>query len=292
MRSSGASIPIRILTHNIRYATTSPFEGEEPWPTRRPYLLNELRFNTAHNPEAFIACQVVLHDQLLDLLNGLNAGNEIAEWAYIGVGRNNGKEAGEYSPIFYRPAVWQLQYFKTVWVSDTPDVPSKHPNASSIRIVTIGKFSHIKEKKTILALNTHLDDGGSLARLDGARIIADRAQSLSQAEDGSALPVWVTGDFNSEPSGGAYKYMINNATFSDVYNLVPVIDHYGDQNTFTGFKSNGQTRIDFIFTRYNTKGDPSSTPWTVRNYAVLSSKYEDGVYNSDHRAVVADLVLN
>jgi hypothetical protein len=66
-----AELPIRLITHNIRYATTSPFKGEKPWADRKPLLLNELKYNTLYSPEAFICLQEVLHNQLVDVMGGL-----------------------------------------------------------------------------------------------------------------------------------------------------------------------------------------------------------------------------
>lgn len=90
-------LPIRLLTHNIRYATNSPFKGEEKWGIRKSRLINELSFNTAHCAESFICLQEVLHQQLVDILLGLNSKKKA--WAFVGVGRDDGLEAGEYSPI-------------------------------------------------------------------------------------------------------------------------------------------------------------------------------------------------
>lgn len=90
-------LPIRLLTHNIRYATHTPFKGEEKWGVRRSRLINELSFNTAHCEESFICLQEVLHQQLVDILSGLNSKKKA--WDFVGVGRDDGKKAGEYSPI-------------------------------------------------------------------------------------------------------------------------------------------------------------------------------------------------
>ena len=90
-------LPIRLLTHNIRYATNAPFRGEEKWDVRRSRLINELCFNTAHCVESFICLQEVLHQQLVDILGGLNSKRNA--WAFVGVGRDDGVESGEYSPI-------------------------------------------------------------------------------------------------------------------------------------------------------------------------------------------------
>ena len=83
-------LPIRILTHNIRYATKSPFQGEEFWSVRAPRLINELRYNTMYNQESFMCLQEVLDNQLTDIIAGLNSNKTEAEWAYIGVGRDDG----------------------------------------------------------------------------------------------------------------------------------------------------------------------------------------------------------
>jgi mRNA deadenylase 3'-5' endonuclease subunit Ccr4 len=68
---SQAQLPIRLITHNIRYATTSPFKGEKPWTDRKPLLLNELKYHTWNQPEAFVCLQEVLHQQLVDIMGGL-----------------------------------------------------------------------------------------------------------------------------------------------------------------------------------------------------------------------------
>ncbi len=87
------TLPIRLLTHNIRYATKAPFKGEEKWDVRRPRLVNELRFNILHCAESFICLQEVLHQQLIDILSDLNS--KTKSFGYVGVGRDDGHEAGE-----------------------------------------------------------------------------------------------------------------------------------------------------------------------------------------------------
>lgn len=171
---------MRIITHNIRYATTSPFPGEAPWPQRRPGLLAQLKYHTRHDPEALICLQEVLHGQLVDILDGLNdvaaaTGTETrtrdpsrastsdagpalkyarnderggpapnvdeeaaGRWKFYGVGRDDGVERGEYSPVFYRPRAWRKVAHGTMWLSQTPGVPgSKGWDAASVRICTV-----------------------------------------------------------------------------------------------------------------------------------------------------------
>lgn len=277
------TLPIRILTHNIRYATQSPFKGEEIWAVRAPRLINELRYNTLHNPEAFICLQEVLLHQLIDILENLNSdSSDRDEWASIGVGRDDGKKSGEYSPILYRPAIWKLKGFRTLWLSETPDRPSKGWDGSCTRILTIGFFEHVESGKSMVAMNTHMDDQGSTARLEGAKLIVRTMDELGPTA------IFLAGDFNSEPNEEAYGVL--NSTVSPVHDLRDSISPslwYGEENTFTGFGFGKEPnkRIDFLFLA-------KDSGWTIQGYTVLANKFEDGVYNSDHRAVVGDVLLN
>ena len=69
---------------------------------------------------------------------------------------------------------------------------------------------------------------------------------------------------------------------------VPKEDRYGHELTFSGFQGKPDHRIDFLFLEKSTD---KKDPWTVKSYAVLENRFEDNVYNSDHRAVVGDVEL-
>lgn len=291
--ANAASLPIRYISHNIRYNATSLFPGEEPWQTRRPRLTRELRFNAQNPPEAFICVQEVLNNQLLDILTDLNQANTTKEWTYIGVGRNDGKTAGEYSPIFYRPAIWQLNSFRTVWLSPTPDVPSFGWDAASIRILTIGTFTHKATGSKLVGMCTHLDDQGTVSRLNSAKIIIDRINNYTGQANYTGkpvLPVVLGGDFNSEMNQEAYLEM--SKPYSPVTDLelsVPENQRYGNTNTFTGFTedTSDDSHIDFLWF-----GPKNTTFWDIKTYGALANKFDDGVYDSDHRAVIGDMVLS
>ncbi|KAL9104981.1 MAG: hypothetical protein Q9163_000153 [Psora crenata] len=298
MRAEGG-LTVRLLTKNIRYATTSPFTGEEKWEVRRAYLAKELVFNTVHCDEAFICLQEVLHQQIMDIHTDLNQDDE---WDYIGVGRDDGFAAGEYSPIFYRPSIWENKIRDTVWLSKTPEKPSKGWDAACLRILTVGVFVHRRSGKKVVALNTHLDDRGSRSRLEGAKIILQQIEKYSAQGTAPRLPVFLAGDFNSEPHQEAYLEITSDSSpMVDLHSLVPEPKRYGDTNTFTGFDTEiTRKRIDFIFLTHNaSKSQKATIPtskddtpsWVAGGYAVLPNRFEDGVYNSDHRAVIGDLWL-
>ena len=70
----------------------------------------------------------VLHNQVEDLQTLLGSA-----FGHVGVGRDDGAEKGEYSPIFYDASQWVVLDWDTKWLSKTPDVPgSKDWDAVSL----------------------------------------------------------------------------------------------------------------------------------------------------------------
>ncbi|KAF9123355.1 hypothetical protein BGW39_009024 [Mortierella sp. 14UC] len=290
-------LPIRLYTHNIRYATSHPFKNELPWAQRAPLVIASIRLHALHNPQVLICLQEVLHRQLLDILEGLGP-----DWAHIGVGRDDGQKAGEYSPILFRYSVWAIQRSRTVWLSPTPEVPSKGWDASNKRILTSVLLRHCESGVQVLALNTHLDDQGVTSRLESVKIILAHIASqqeqhrLNQEQQQEVeathrqqqtLPIFLAGDFNSTPDEEAYKLLATKESpMHDMRNAVGKTDRYGHDNTFTGFESRpvDQKRIDFLFLS-------EGTHWRIHGYGVLETRFEDGVFSSDHRPVVGDVSL-
>ncbi|KAJ5239213.1 hypothetical protein N7468_003832 [Penicillium chermesinum] len=269
MRSSPV-LPIRVLTHNVRHLTDELFQGELHWSDRSQLVINELNYHSRGHNETFICLQEVLHEQLNDILEGLNLSSS-QKWSWIG------------------PSIWDLLCAETVWLSETPTKPSKSWDSASIRIVTIGVFNHKISGSTVLALNTHLDDQGSRARLEGARIIRAKIQQYHQGTYGPLLSgTFLTGDLNSEETQEAYLEFTQEGGLLDTYKLVPTSQRYGDHNTYTGFGYEGEppTRIDFVLLVVG-----GNQKWRTDGYSVLQNKFDGEVLNSDHRAVVADLAL-
>ncbi|KAG0202439.1 hypothetical protein BGX28_005042 [Mortierella sp. GBA30] len=289
-----SQLPIRLYTHNVRYATAYLSKNELPWSKRAPLIIRSIRFHSLHNPESLICLQEVLHNQLLDILEGLGP-----EWTHIGVGRDDGKKAGEYSPILFRCCVWAIQESQTIWLSPTPEKPSKGWDASNKRILTSVLLRHWENGQSVLALNTHLDDQGTKSRLESAKIIVahiaaqqeqyrlNQQQQQQQQEPLCKLPVFLAGDFNSTPDEEAYLLLATeNSPLLDLRTAVGKSELYGHENTFTGFESRpeDQKQIDFLFL--------SKDCWHVQGHGVLETKFEDGVYSSDHRPVVGDVALS
>ncbi|KAL2025173.1 hypothetical protein VTK56DRAFT_175 [Thermocarpiscus australiensis] len=273
---------IRIATLNVRYATGNPGPGEEPWSIRCPKLCAQLKFIATGHDSAFVFLQEVLHTQLTEIQSRLGP-----SWSHIGQGREDGKQAGEYSPIFFRADRWECERSRTYWLSQTPDVPSIGWDAALERIVTVGSFRHRETGTVVVLMNTHFDHRGQVAREQSARLLLKLASTWSgQCFTDVCAPLFLGGDFNSTPAGRAYQILTSPGSgMRDISELVPEDAKYGNRDiTYTSFGEPAEEprRIDFLFVQ-----NPQSLRFLT--YSILSSRFDDKVYLSDHRPVVADV---
>ena len=103
------------------------------------------------------------------------------------------------------------------------------------------------------------------------------------------LNVFLTGDMNSENNGAVYRVLESSASpVADVLRLVPEDQHHEHYNTWTRFGRSEDlgARIDYVSLGKQDSG------WKGKAvmYGVLGNR-ERGVHVSDHRAVVADVML-
>jgi endonuclease/exonuclease/phosphatase family metal-dependent hydrolase len=260
---------LNVMTFNIRFNTSS--DDLDAWPHRKDKVASQILFHEVQ----LLGVQEALHDQMMDLKERLPKFN------YVGVGRDDGKEKGEYSAIFYDTTRLQLLNSQTFWLSETPAIPgSKSWDAAITRIVTWAKFKDKKTKKIFFAFNTHFDHMGKVARRESAKIILAKVKEIA-----SSSPAVITGDFNSEPGDEPVQIIMdkNNPLHLVDSKEISQAPHYGPTGTFNGFKSKERNDqpIDYIF----TKGK-----WKVLKHASISQSWE-GRFASDHFAVLATLRL-
>ncbi len=266
--SSGQSImdepAVRIMSYNIRY--DNPDDGPNVWVTRKDQVVNLIRFYQAD----LIGLQEVLHGQLTFLEE------QLTDYARIGVGRSDGKQQGEFSPILYHRKRFTLLNHGTFWLSETPDQPSVGWDASLERIATWGKFLHQATGDTLFFLNTHFDHRGEQARQESARLLRKQITKWK-----AAYPVVVTGDFNSTPQSVPYQLLTEGSGLRDT-RLVSESPPVGPQSTYSGFTVTDSLpgeRIDYVFARASLR---------VLRYATVTS-FSDGYFPSDHLPIIADL---
>ena len=89
----------------------------------------------------------------------------------------------------------------------------------------------------------------------------------------------------------------------DVHEAVSPRERYGSEDTFTGFEPDTDKdkdeigRIDFVWLGPKERvhglnaNSMESGGWDVQGYSVLPNVFDDGVFCSDHRCVVADAIL-
>ncbi|MEZ5103197.1 MAG: endonuclease/exonuclease/phosphatase family protein [Draconibacterium sp.] len=256
---------MNIITYNIRYNNTG--DGVNAWPNRIEMVTGLLKF---HDPDIF-GMQEALIGQIKDVENNL------PDYEWFGVGRDDGKEAGEFSPVFFKKSKFILLNHGTFWLSETPEIPSKGWDAALNRIVSWGRFQSKVTGKQFLYFNTHFDHIGIEARKNATVVIKNKIDEMSK---GLNLPVILTGDFNltpeTEPIILLKKYMKDSREVSEE-------KPYGPVGTFNSFNWNAplKERIDYIFVRGEIE---------VLKYAVLTDSKEQR-FPSDHLPVFAKVVL-
>ena len=258
--------PLRVMTYNIRLALES--DGPNRWEARRDQFIGQIRLM---HP-AILGMQEVVAAQKADLERGLPG------YRFLGVARDDGRSAGEFSSLAIDRAAFRVQSSGTFWLSPTPSVPSMGWDAAYRRIATWAHLVRRSDGRRILALNTHLDNEGKQARLEGAREILGWLQA--HRTPGEAIVM--TGDFNSEPGSPPYQELTSSALGLRDSRTISGSPPVGPEGTFNDFNPlpKQSQRIDYVLVGPRLQ---------VKDYAVLSWHGEGGRTASDHFPVVADI---
>lgn len=182
---------LNIMTFNIRY--DNPDDGLNNWKFRKESAIKLIRFQEVD----VLGAQEVLSNQLKEMAT------QLQEYAAIGVGREDGKEKGEYSPILYKKDKFTLIKSGYFWLSETPEKPSKGWDAACERIATWAQLKDKATGKKFFVLNTHFDHIGTVAREESVKLIQSKTAELSEG-----LPQIVMGDFNADPKSGVVQGII------------------------------------------------------------------------------------
>lgn len=266
--------PTAVMTFNVRYGTAN--DGANAWPNRVGLVTDLIR---DHAPDV-LGVQEALRFQLDEIRDRL------PEFAAVGVGRDDGGEAGEYAAILYRTERFALERTGTFWFSDTPDVPGSVSWGN--RITRICTWAYLTDRETrakLYVYNVHFDHESQPSRERAAHMLASRIASR-----GTDDPVIVLGDFNAGEGNPAIRFLTANpdalpptpsdgvrpAGLADTYRAIhPTDTVVGTFNAFRG-ERHGE-KIDWILI---------SPHWSVLDAAILRDEVE-GRYPSDHFPVTA-----
>lgn len=256
--------PINIITYNIRMNTAG--DGENAWPLRKEKVTGLLKF---HQADIFNV-QEALPEQMDDLTTLM------PEFDHVGIGRDDGKRAGEHMAIFFKKSRFEKLDDGMFWLSETPDKPGFGWDAACNRTCTWIKLRDKITKKCFLVLDTHLDHRGMKAREEGVKLILSRIPELNKEN----LPLIFTGDFNLVKESAPVQDVLKVLNDAHDKSLTPP---YGPEGTSGGFAVRGKSRvIDFIFINQKV---------TVLRHGVLSDSF-NMFYPSDHLPVLAEVRLN
>ncbi|MBF7092971.1 endonuclease/exonuclease/phosphatase family protein [Flavobacterium sp. ALJ2] len=254
---------LKIMTYNIRLDVAS--DGENAWTNRKGFFTSQIQF---YAPDIF-GVQEAMPNQVNDIATALPSYN------HVGIARE-GEGKGESSSIFYKKDRFLVQQSNTFWLSETPDIISKGWDAACNRVCTYALFKDLKAKKIFWVFNTHLDHIGEEARTKGLELILSKMAAVNT----KGYPVFLMGDFNSEPNTAriiSLKKMMNDTR--EIAEEKP----FGPSGTFNDFKHDQPVTqlLDYIFISKNSN-------LKIKKHAVLSDSI-DLKYPSDHFPVLIEI---
>ncbi len=178
-----AAHPLTVGSFNLRYI--NDHDGDNSWANRCQMVTDLIGYYGFD----FLGTQEGYLEQLRDI-------DTLDNYDYIGVGRDDGKEAGEHSAIFYRTDRFDLLDQGDFWLSETPEVPSHGWDASEcLRICSWGHFRDRISGMTLYFFNVHYDHVGQEARRQSSHLLLSRIRPLLDRGE----TVILTGDFNAGP---------------------------------------------------------------------------------------------
>ena len=225
----------KIISFNVRYSSAPEIDGDNRWELRRDA---SVKMVAKHKP-LVMGLQEACPDQI-DFLD-LN----LTGYKHIGVGRDDGKRAGEMMAIYYDTTRLTLLDSGTFWLSETPEKVSIGWDAACNRTCTWGHFKMKDTDFEFLYFNTHLDHLGSLARKNSIKLIVAKMTELNPDN----VPVFLSGDFNSTTDDPIFDPL--KASLKDAREVSAISDKIITYNGFGTVTDNPNTRkewvIDHIF---------------------------------------------
>jgi len=259
---------INVATYNMRNDNNSEDSVHgNGWKQRYPVIAELIRF---HDFDIF-GTQECLYHQIQDI------SKELPEYNYYGIGRDDGKHAGEHSEIFFKRDKFGLLAHGDFWLSQTPDKPSLGWDATCCnRICSWVYLQDKKSGKKFYVFNAHYDYQKDLARNESSKLILKEIRRIA-----GSRPIIFTGDLNGGNDTEWYKVITSSGFLKDTYEEAK--NPYAISGSFNGFGPDVKSDeiIDHIFI---------GKQFTLVKWGILTDTYH-GKYPSDHFPVMAQLKL-
>ena len=268
-QESPRDFELKVMTFNVRF--DNPGDGINAWEHRIPLVETYM----AEVAPDIVGVQESLHHQNTDMLRIMPG------YQYIGTGRDDGRQGGEYSPIFFRSDRFELLGHGQFWLSETPDVPGSIGwEAILPRVVAWARLKDRESGLDLYVFNTHFSHVSDLARRKSMEFMSEQIRKIAGDKR-----VVVTGDFNITKGSELYYDMLaqfyrnNRLQNAELISQAPVS---GAHSTFNAFREDVAARvIDYIFVDGHFRVD------TYQVDRIM----QDGVFISDHWPVWARVVL-
>ena len=251
------------MTYNIRYSNDK--DGIHNWSNRKEAVVKTI----LDTDPGILSLQEAKPEQL-EYIDG-----ELPGYARVGEGRMRNGNADEYCPIYYKKDLFELVETKTLWYSETPEVPGSMGWDTSLpRIYTYAVLIEKESGLEFVAMNTHLDHKGHTARIKSVGMLLEAAKGFGE------IPVVVMGDFNSQENHPGYRIIAEDGYLKDG-RYVSVNEPQGPDITTNGFGAFDQTTaIDYIFVNGG---------FIVNSHETIENSQGD-FYPSDHYPIVCDII--
>ena len=152
-----AAQTMRIGTYNVKCPAAWDKDPRHDWKFRSPLVFELMR---RHSPDV-----IGLQEPVKEYIDDIRAA--FPEWNWAGAGRDDGRDAGEFSPVFWRRDRFERVDSGTFWLSGRPFAPgSKHPGAHHPRICTWATLRDRRTGRVVSFYNTHTEYAS--ARICGA----------------------------------------------------------------------------------------------------------------------------
>ncbi len=248
-----------IMSYNIKY--DNQWDKNNSWESRKKYVA---KLFVEYAP-TIIGIQEGLINQVQFIDSCL------INYDYIGVGRDDGREQGEFCAIYFDTTQYVITSHSTFWLSDTPDSISIGWDAALERICTYGLLVDKDTKEKFWVFNTHFDHLGFVAREKSSMLILEKIHEKADL----SLPIILMGDFNSiigSPPINLILKELNDALQISLEELK------GPSGTFNGFNLDLpiEKRIDYIFTKN----------FAVQSYVHIDDRLKNNSHISDHLPVL------
>lgn len=258
---------VRVMTWNILHGSDNgPTWQQQNWRARKHALAAVLR----ETQPDILAVQEARPEQVAFVEKTL------PDHQRVGVGRDDGRDAGEHCAVYFRRDRFEAIDTGTFWLDEPTDQPAA-VGARVKRTCTWVRLGQRNDGRTLRVYNAHLPGRTAAAirgqsRLSASRFVLDHIQAGDPSD-----AVVLVGDFNARPDAPSRRLFAEaglreTAALAGERAAPPTYQFYGVR----------MGSLDGILV---------GPGWGVTRHEVVDVK-PDGVFPSDHFGMLADLTLS